>query len=578
MKPLYLFGGVPLSQMIMERVYAAERTANEAPALALSKRTTVWLTDMSKVMADPVKAQAAIADWIAYRDNFGIKIGDKEGDDFQQFDTNVSDFDGLVMTQYGLVAATAGCPITKLMGSSPGGFQATGEYDEASYHEMEESMQERDFSPLVERHHALVMRSEVLPKFEELADVEVLVKWHELDALTHIEQSTVNLNKAQTGAALIASGALSPADEHARVAADKESGYHGIGVDIGTEELPEDVDRNAAASAAGTGSRVEKAIVKKDKGESDGAAHDAYDPSEKRVPKGQSKGGQWTTSNPGSGYSQNKKGEWRTAQGGAVPKEHAARLKKLGVPPPWTDVRLNPSRSAALQAVGRDSKGKLQPRYTAKHSSAAAAEKFDRLKSFNAKAPKIRERAYADLADAKKSTKERDAAAVTALISRTGFRVGGEGGGGDVKAFGASSLRAAHVKIDGDQIAFRFPGKKGVMQNHRLVDKPLAAYIQARKKEVGQGRLFEVRDYNVRDYVHSTGGDKFKVHDFRTWVATTTAIAAIKKISPPRDAKRLKAKKKEVAKIVARKLGNNPSEALKSYIDPMVFSEWENLV
>lgn len=263
LKPLYLFGGIPLPQMIMERVYAAERTANEAPALALSKRTTVWLTNMGQVMADSAKAAAMIQEWIAYRDNFGIKLGDKEGDQFEQFDTPLADFDGLVMTQYGLVAATAGMPICKLLGTTPGGFAATGDYEEASYHELLESMQERDLTPFLERHHALVMRSEVIPKYKELADAEVVVKWHELDALTHVEMAAVNLSKAQTDNALIAAGSLQPEDSRARIAADKESGYHGIGVDLEVEELPEDDDDpEAAAEAARGGPRAAAAAVK----------------------------------------------------------------------------------------------------------------------------------------------------------------------------------------------------------------------------------------------------------------------------------------------------------------------------
>jgi uncharacterized protein len=262
LKPLYLFGGIPLPQMIMERVYCAERTANEAPALALSKRSTVWMTDMAQVMANSEKANAVVQNWIANRDNFGIKMGDMNSEKFEQYDTPLSDFDSLVMTQYSLVAATAGMPITKLLGTTPGGFAATGEYDESSYHEMLESMQERDFSPLVERHHELVMRSEVLPKFPELEDTQITVKWHELDAMTHVEQAAVNLTKAQTGAALVAAGAIGPEDEHARVAGDKESGYHGIGVDLDTEELPDDDDPADAAGAAGEARHGAEAAVK----------------------------------------------------------------------------------------------------------------------------------------------------------------------------------------------------------------------------------------------------------------------------------------------------------------------------
>jgi len=259
LKPLYLFGGIPLPQMIMERVYCAERTANEAPALALSKRTTVWLTNMAAVMADTQKADYLMQKWIAMRDNFGIKMGDKTNDEFEQFDTPLADFDSLVMTQYSLVAATAGCPITKLLGTTPGGFAATGDYDEASYHEMLESMQERDLTPLASRHHALVMRSEVVPKFESLRDTEVVVTWRSLDVPTHVEMAQVNLNKAETDASLIASGVLGRKDSRARIASDRDSGYHGIGLNIEDEELPDIDDPEAAAEGAGPASRVAKA-------------------------------------------------------------------------------------------------------------------------------------------------------------------------------------------------------------------------------------------------------------------------------------------------------------------------------
>ena len=67
LKPQYLYGGVPLPQQIMERVYAAERTANEAPELAMTKRTSVWLTDMEAVMANSEAAIERLNLWTRFR-------------------------------------------------------------------------------------------------------------------------------------------------------------------------------------------------------------------------------------------------------------------------------------------------------------------------------------------------------------------------------------------------------------------------------------------------------------------------------------------------------------------------------
>ncbi|MFK2876903.1 phage portal protein [Rhodanobacter hydrolyticus] len=229
LKPQYLYGGVPLPQQIMERVYAAERVANEAPELAMTKRTTVWLTDMEKVMANPQEALQRLQEWTQNRNSYGVKLGDKEGDQLEQFDTTLADFDALMMSQYQLVAAIARMPATKLLGTSPKGFGASGEYEESSYHEELESIQD-DVTPFLERHQALVWRSYIAPKLGG-ANVSTSVMWNPLDTPTAAELATTNMTKAQTGQLLIQSGAITSEAEQKRVAMDKESGYHALGLD-----------------------------------------------------------------------------------------------------------------------------------------------------------------------------------------------------------------------------------------------------------------------------------------------------------------------------------------------------------
>lgn len=241
LKPQYLYGGVPLPQQIMERVYASERTANEAPQLAMTKRTTVWLTDMEAFMANSDKSTELLQRWTEIRDNYGVKVGDKTGDQFEQFDTSLTDLDALIMTQFQLDAAIAEVPSTKLIGTSPKGFGATGEYEEASYHEKLESLQE-EVTPLCERHHALVMKSYVIPVLPEMADMETTVAWSPLDSPTAKEVSETNLLKAQIGQALMESGAITSEDERQRLATDPDSGYHAMGLDESPAPEPEGDD------------------------------------------------------------------------------------------------------------------------------------------------------------------------------------------------------------------------------------------------------------------------------------------------------------------------------------------------
>ena len=165
LKPAYYFGGVPLPQRLYERVYAAERTTNEGPQLALTKRLTVIEgVDMAAAAANPTLLTQNIARMAYFRDNYGVHLlGGTEK--LNQQDTALGDVDVVIMTQWQLACAIAEVPSTKMLGTMPKGFNATGEYEESSYHESLESVQEHDMKPIIERHTLCTIRSYIAPKF-----------------------------------------------------------------------------------------------------------------------------------------------------------------------------------------------------------------------------------------------------------------------------------------------------------------------------------------------------------------------------------------------------------------------------
>jgi phage-related protein (TIGR01555 family) len=226
LKPTYFYGGISIPQKIAERVWAAERTANEAPMLAMTKRLITFQTDIDKAMANSEKFIAKLQNWTAYMNNFGIKaVGEDE--EVQTHDTSLTDLDETIMTQFQLVAAASEVPATKLLGTSPKGFGASGEYEESSYHEMLESYQEDDLSPLVNRHHELLIKSEVMPKFG-VAFFATDTNWRPTDTPTAAEAADINLKKAQTDTQWVQAGAIDGTDIRQRLIADRDSGYNGI--------------------------------------------------------------------------------------------------------------------------------------------------------------------------------------------------------------------------------------------------------------------------------------------------------------------------------------------------------------
>lgn len=250
LKPSYLYGGIPVPQKVFERVYAAERTANEAPQLALTKRTIVLQTALEEGIALGPRYGERLQQVSELQNNYATVMGDVD-DKYTQFDTTLADLDAVIMSQFQLVAAILNVPGTKLLMTAPKGFNATGEYDEASYHEELESIQSF-LTEFVERHHQLLMYSAVLPimRKRDVAwePLDTVISWAPLDSPTAAEYATINLTKAQTGAALVQSGAIDGYDERDRVRADKDSGYTGI-----AEALRPDEDGDGEPDAAKIG-------------------------------------------------------------------------------------------------------------------------------------------------------------------------------------------------------------------------------------------------------------------------------------------------------------------------------------
>lgn len=239
LKPSYLYGGLSVPQLIYERVYAAERTANEAPQLALTKRSTIYYTDAAKALANQGKFEQSMSLWRSWLDNYGIKIADKEADKVEQMDTSLADLDAVIMSQYQLVAAIANVPSTKLLGTTPKGFNASGDYETESYHEELESIQTNDMEPLIERHMVCVIRSDITEAFS-IKPFNVDVVWEPLKIMSAAELATVNKTKAETAKILAVDiGAVDGEEVRDHLTADENSGFNGLAERVSGDPLEE---------------------------------------------------------------------------------------------------------------------------------------------------------------------------------------------------------------------------------------------------------------------------------------------------------------------------------------------------
>lgn len=209
-KPVYLYGGLSLTQMIYERVWAADKLANEAPLLAMTKRLLIADGNLEQLQSDPARTNKFFNAINFFRDNFSIFVK-KPSSNVTQLDTNLSELTPLTMAQYQLVAAIAQIPVTKLLKNVPSGLQATGQYEWDDYAQSLKSIQADDYTPLCKMFYELYCAS----NYPEKPDMQLDIEWNPIDVPKESEVAQMSSQTAQYVAHLINTGVIDVAEARA---------------------------------------------------------------------------------------------------------------------------------------------------------------------------------------------------------------------------------------------------------------------------------------------------------------------------------------------------------------------------
>ena len=228
LKPTYYYGGMSLTQMIYEQVFLAEQTSKEAPKLVQNKRLLIMSGSMEEAVRNTARFENKLKALLEARNNYGVYLTDIN-ENVQQIETSLMEFPELISNQYLLIAGIAEIPYTKFLGTTPKGFNATGEYEMKSYIQMLKSIQE-NFSPLLRRHIELLSMS----LYGEKQDISF--KFNEIDMPTEQENAQVNAVQTQTINSLLESGIISSEEARKWLKMDENSGFSWI-----DDELPEDL-------------------------------------------------------------------------------------------------------------------------------------------------------------------------------------------------------------------------------------------------------------------------------------------------------------------------------------------------
>jgi DNA topoisomerase-1 len=259
-----------------------------------------------------------------------------------------------------------------------------------------------------------------------------------------------------------------------------------------------------------------------------------------------------------------------------------ARIRRLAIPPAWTDVWISPYDNGHLQATGRDARGRKQYRYHARWREVRDENKFTKMVHFARALPHIRRRVERDLKSSGLS-RRRILATVVRLLETTLIRVGNDEYARANDSYGLTTMRDKQVEVNGSQVHFKFRGKSGKWHTVKLADRRLSRIVGHCQDLPGQ-ELFQyfdddnvqrdVTSQDVNDYLREIAGEEFTAKDFRTWAGTVLAAMALQEFE--RFDSKTQRKRNIVRAIerVAERLGNTPSVCKKCYVHPAILESY----
>ena len=265
-------------------------------------------------------------------------------------------------------------------------------------------------------------------------------------------------------------------------------------------------------------------------------------------------------------------------------KEIREWIESLVIPPAWTDVEIVENRKADLLVTGRDVKDRKQYIYHPNYRDQQNAQKFDRIINFADQLEHMR-RVTGQHLRQRKLNREKVMATMLRLLESAFFRPGSESYSKENATYGLTTMRHKHLTINGDEMIFHYNGKSNQEQEKVVVDKKLAKIVKQIDDMPGyeifkylddNDMIVDVKSDDLNAYIHEVMGEEFSAKDFRTWAGTMIAAIALDELGvvDKKDQKLLDTNIKEAVNRVSERLGNTPSVARGSYIDPRIIEDY----
>jgi DNA topoisomerase I len=253
------------------------------------------------------------------------------------------------------------------------------------------------------------------------------------------------------------------------------------------------------------------------------------------------------------------------------------------MPPAYGDVLYAEDPAAHLQAVGRDSEGRLQYSYHPHWEKVREVRKARRLARLADALPRIH-RSLGQYLGSAEPTRQLAFAAVIELVARTAIRPGGESYARLRGTRGAATLLKSNVAIYGGTITLTFRGKGGKTIIKEFTAPRLANVIALLQQLPGRrlfqyraedGELRRVTAREVNGFLREIAGRGISLKDFRTLLASASVFEMLARAEPAATEGKRRKQVLEAVCIAAANLTNTPAICRKSYVHQAVVAAFE---
>ena len=245
LKPAYNFFGIAPAQIAADSVSHFIKDREAASRLLHKYSLLVFKTDMGSALysGNPEELYSRVKVLADFRDNNSVIIIDKEDEDIVTVTTSLAGVTDVVRLSLELMPIMFRQPLTKFLGISPGGMNATGESDENNWNEYVLSQCEKQLRKPVKRLLELI-QYDLFGEVDECIDFIFKVQ----SSNDEVKEINNNKIKADTYVQLTTAGIISPEEARKALAEDEKSGFNSIDVDAvpevsetGNEDLFSDI-------------------------------------------------------------------------------------------------------------------------------------------------------------------------------------------------------------------------------------------------------------------------------------------------------------------------------------------------